>query len=165
MKCLILFGLTLGAAGLASASPPHPPVSPKQIQDPIERLRIEAIMAKAYAKEIGLNESQRAFVVSQLELAQKAWQDLRGKVESEQARLSTLIGTPDATEAQIADQLDRLLDLERQIKRANLVCAVRVRRQLTAAQVSKLGEMELPPPPPPPAPPLPPPPPPPPPTR
>jgi hypothetical protein len=154
MKNLILVGLVvLGVAALAAASPPNPPVAPKHVQDPIERFRIEPIMAKIYAKEIALTDSQRGFVARQLEEAQKVWRELQDKVQGEQANLSALIDTPGATEAQMTTQLDRLLEIERQIKRANLVCAVRVRRQLTAAQVAKLREMELPPPPPPPPPP------------
>ncbi len=151
MKILALVGLTaLAGAALAAAAPPNPPISPKVVMDPIERFRIEPIMAKIYAKEAQLSEGQRAFVARQLEEAQKAWRDLQASADSEKGKLSTLIETPDVTEARLMAQLDRLLDIERQIKHANLACAFRVRQQLTPAQVARLREMELPPPPPPP---------------
>jgi hypothetical protein len=154
MKTLALVGLAvLGVATLAPASPPDPPVAPKHVLDPIERFRIEPIMARIYAKEIALSEAQRVIVVRQLEDAQKSWRDLQASAEIEKRKLSALIDSRGATEAQLMAQLDRLLDVERQIKHINLACSLRVRQQLTAAQVSKLREMELPPPPPPPRPP------------
>jgi hypothetical protein len=160
MKTLVLVGSTvLGAAALAAAAPPAKaaPRKPRIVEtrqmDPIELFRIEPIMAKIYSKEIALTEAQREFVVQQLDQTQTAWRDLQARSETEKQKLQALIGTPGVTEAQLFAQLDRLLDLEREIKHVNLGCALRVRQKLTAAQVAKLREMDIPPPPPPPMPP------------
>lgn len=120
---------------------------------PIERFGLEPFLARYYADKLDLTREQRAFVDEQIRETKQRYASLNAELQRETARMSVLIEKPGVAEQEVLGQLDRVLDLERQIKRVNVTCSFRVRQRLTAAQVALLRNVEVPPPPPPPPPP------------
>ncbi len=145
MKALVLTSvLSLAAAAQAVA----------QVSvGPIERFGLEPFLARFYADRLDLTKEQRVFIDEQLKGAKLRYEGLNAELQREAARLSAIFEKPGAGEQEVLAQLDRVLDLERQIKRANVACSFRIRQRLTPAQIALLREVPVPPPPPPPPPP------------
>jgi len=120
--------------------------------DPMKRALVEPIMALTYAEEIGLSASQRAAIEDELDTAKMKFRTLEEKLSAETATMFELLNRPTVSEKEALEQLDRILELEKQIKQVNLLCSLRVRMHLKPAQRERLMQLPLPPPPPPPPP-------------
>jgi Spy/CpxP family protein refolding chaperone len=120
--------------------------------DPMKRALVEPIMAIEFAQEIGLTRTQRNQIEDELKAARVKFRTLEDRLQSETRIMFELLGRPDVTEREALDQLDRILDLEKQIKQVNLLCSLHVRAQLRPEQRERLQSLPVPPPPPPPPP-------------
>ena len=63
--------------------------------------------------------------------------ELQGTAE----KLAALMRDPGTNDDELFAQLDQVLDLERRIKRAQLILAVRIKRKLTKEQVVRLERL------------------------
>ena len=90
--------------------------------------------------EIGLQDSQRATLTSALQQAQAKFTDTQWKLSAEGEKMSRLLQGPQVDEAQVLEEVDRILALEREIKRAQISLMVRIKNTLTPAQQAKLAE-------------------------
>jgi len=99
----------------------------------------ELIMQNQQA--LNLSEEQQAFFMSELREAQKRFVDLQWKLEEETEKLIALVKQREVDEAQTLAQLDKLLNAERDIKRAQIALLVRLKNKLTAEQQEKLMEL------------------------
>lgn len=91
--------------------------------------------------EIGLQESQRTALTSALQQAQAKFMDLQWKLSAEGEKMARLLEGPRVEETQVLEEVDRILALEREIKRAQISLMVRIKNTLTAAQQAKLAEI------------------------
>ena len=55
--------------------------------------------------------------------------------------MGRLLGNAQVDEAQVLEEVDRILALEREIKRAQISLMVRIKNTLTPAQQAKLAEI------------------------
>ena len=99
----------------------------------------ELIMQNQQA--LNLSEEQQVFFKSELREAQKRFVDLQWKLEDETEKLIELVKQRQVDEAQTLAQLDKLLNAERDIKRAQIALLVRLKNKLTAEQQEKLMEL------------------------
>jgi Spy/CpxP family protein refolding chaperone len=99
----------------------------------------EAVMRHQQA--IGLTADQRAGIVAAISEAQPRFVEAQWSLEPETAALSTLLGGPQVDEQAVLAQIDRVLDIERQIKRIQVEMLVRIKNQLTAEQQSQLTRL------------------------
>jgi hypothetical protein len=143
---------TLLLVALGCLFPVLPCGAQDQRVDPVERFRVEPILAQYYADKLGLTADQRSFIAEQLRDARQHFEVMQLELQREMRATETLLDGAAPDEGQLLAQLDRVLEVERRIKRLNLVCALRVRRHLTPAQVTLLRQQKVPPPPPPPRP-------------
>jgi len=152
---LLVVGALLCAVGVAQQLKVQNDQAAKTLNhlDPMKRALLEPVMALRYADEIGLSKSQRASIEEELRRAKSDFSELQAQLDREMLRLHQMLEQPELQENEAIAQLDRVLDLERRIKRVNLLCALRVRGQLDREQRVKLQTLDLPPPPPPPPPP------------
>jgi hypothetical protein len=121
--------------------------------DPMKRALLEPVMALHHAEEIGLSAAQRAFIENQVREASTQFKIREEKLAVETQKMAEMLERGTASEKEALDQMDRVLSIEREIKRINLVSAIRVILQLTPEQRHTLMGLEVPPPPPPPPPP------------
>jgi len=126
--------------------------TPQQL-DPMKRALVEPIMALEFAQEIGLTRAQRKQIEDELKAASVKFRPLQERLRSETRTMFELLERPGVTEKEALDQLERMLDLEKQIKQVNLLCSLHVRAQLSPEQRERLQSLPVPPPPPPPPPP------------
>ena len=94
-----------------------------------------------HQSEIGLQESQRASLTSAIQQAQSKFMDTQWKLSAEGEKMGRLLQGPQVDEAAVLDEVDRILNLEREIKKAQVSLMVRIKNMLTPAQQAKLSEI------------------------
>ena len=94
-----------------------------------------------HQSEIALQDSQRATLTSTIQQAQGKFMDLQWKLSAEGEKMGKLLQGPTVDESQVLDEVDRILALEREIKRGQISLMVRIKNTLTAAQQAKLTEI------------------------
>ncbi len=120
--------MMLACATAASAPVPEP-------QEPAFAMQLfppELVMQ--HQQRLGLNETQRTTITSAIKQLQGEVLDLQWQMQQEQERLNALV-KPSPIDANAAlAQLDRLLDIERRVKRAHVGLLIRIRNTLTPEQ-------------------------------
>jgi Spy/CpxP family protein refolding chaperone len=91
--------------------------------------------------EIGLQDSQRAALTSAVQAAQGKFMDVQWKLSAEGEKMSKLLQPTQVDETQVLEEVDRILALEREMKRTQIGLMVRIKNTLTAAQQAKLMEI------------------------
>jgi Spy/CpxP family protein refolding chaperone len=112
----------------------HPP----QDQDPIGRHLFPPELIMARSQDIGLQEKQRAVIKTEIQKAQAKFIDLQWDMKERSEKMERLLDQSPADEAKILEQADRVMGLEREIKRTQLTLLIRIKNSLTAEQVAKL---------------------------
>lgn len=124
--------------------------SPAQI---IERERSEAandeVRALVYSPEfifanrraIGLTDRQRDQMVVDLQSLQRRLISEQEQMQDARGSLIAALRTQPANETRVLAALDTVLNIERDVKRLQLLALVRLRDSLTAEQRSRLNEL------------------------
>ena len=91
--------------------------------------------------EIGLQDAQRTALTSALQQAQAKFMDLQWKLSAEGEKMRRLLQGTQVDETQVLEEVDRILALEREIKRAQISLIVRIKNTLTPEQQAKLSKL------------------------
>ena len=92
-------------------------------------------------EQIGLTQAQQEALRVRAEKMQQRSEELRGKLEREAAALATLAKQKRVDEPAIIEQLDKVLDAEREVKHLHLGLLVAIKNLLTPEQQAKLQEI------------------------
>jgi len=95
------------------------------------------------AEAIGLTDDQLTSIQSALEKAQPRFQDLNLRLEKEKDALVALTRKDQVKEKAAIDQLDKMLDIERELRRTHVALMITLKNKLTAEQLAKLKEIRL----------------------
>lgn len=144
LETIVLAGL-LATWTLAQPQPPGPQ-GPPPIEEP-EKARLQDFLFSAdlvmrHQRQLNLTAEQRQFIVNHAKAAHSDLMALRWDLQSKLADLTASIEEGSAGEQALLDQLDQVLELERQVKRTQLQLAVRIRNTLTREQVDQLQELK-----------------------
>jgi Spy/CpxP family protein refolding chaperone len=139
-------GYVLDGMQVNSVTPKPDERSPKRTGPPPEGDPLAAYffppeLIMTHQRELGLQDSQRATITSEIQKAQARFVELQWKMSAEMERLQTLLEPPVADEAQVLEQIDRTLAVERDIKRVQIALLVRIKNTLTPSQQAKLAEL------------------------
>lgn len=118
---------------------PHPPPNP----DPLAHLMFPPDMILSHARELNLTEDQKSFMRAEVQKATSAFQELQWKLQDQQELLHETMKSTSVNEQQALAQLDRVLDIEREIKRLHIGLAVRLKNRLTTEQQEQLHKMRM----------------------
>jgi Spy/CpxP family protein refolding chaperone len=129
---LILLSL-LCAAPLLRADPPA--------MDPIAQNLFPPEVIMRYTGDIGLDEKQRTAVRDLVKSAQGKFVDAQWQLQEESEKLVRLLQAKPIDEAATLAQADRVMGLEREVKKTQLTLLVRLKNLLTEAQQRKLAEL------------------------
>ena len=91
--------------------------------------------------ELGLDDSERQTLRGAVQQAQAKFTDLQWRLSAETERLNAILREPVLRESAVLEQVDRVLALERDLKRTKIALLVRIRNTLTPAQQAKLAEL------------------------
>jgi len=108
--------------------------------DPLQSHLFSADSIMRNQRELQLDEGQRSYMVEQIQETQSEFTSLQWQLQDEVGRLSGLLENSEAPERDVLRQLDKVLDLEKAIKRSHLRLAVRMKNRLTEDQRTKLRE-------------------------
>ena len=131
--------LALAASLLPAAEAPPGPPNPGD--DPIGRSLFPPDRVMGHAQEIGLDDAQRTAIRNEVQKTQPKFTDLQFDLQSEMEKLARLVSEKRVDEAKTLAQLDKVLALEREIKRAQIGLLVRIKNTLTPQQQDRLSEL------------------------
>lgn len=117
---------------------PHPP-NP----DPLAHLMFPPDMIMNHARQLNLTDEQKAFMRSEIQKTTTSFQDLQWKLQDQVELLKETMKSTSVNEQQALAQLDKVLDLEREIKRLHIGLAVRLKNRLTPEQQDQLHKMRM----------------------
>jgi Spy/CpxP family protein refolding chaperone len=118
-----------------SSAPPGPG------QDPLAPHVFAPDLVMRHAAEIGLDEKQRAAIKDAVIKTQSKVLDVQWEVQGEAEKMARLLQANPVDEAAVLAQADKVMALEREVKRTHLSLLVRVKNVLTDAQREKLKEL------------------------
>jgi Spy/CpxP family protein refolding chaperone len=123
------------AAGLRAQEPPAPG------HDPLAQYVFPPDLVMRHAAEIGLQDAQRASIKERVVKAQTRFLDLQWDVQAESEKMARLLQAAPVDEVAVLAQADKVMGLEREVKKTHLALLVRIKNLLTDAQRDKLGEL------------------------
>ena len=122
-------------------APDHP--TPPPNPDPLAHLMFPPDMILGHARQLNLTEDQKTFMRSETQKTTAAFQDLQWKLQDQMELLQETMKSTSVNEQQALAQLDKVLDIEREIKRLHIGLAVRLKNQLTPEQQDQLHKMRM----------------------
>ena len=96
-----------------------------------------------HAQEINLTTDQKTAIRNEVKATQSKFTDLQFALQDETQAFANMLKQPKIDEKQTLAELDKVLDLERQIKRLHVGMAIRVRNTLTQEQVDKIRQLHV----------------------
>jgi Spy/CpxP family protein refolding chaperone len=145
-RSIVALAFVLVTANLAAQGAPPMggrPAGPGQGQGPEDwgRNFFPPELVMSHQGEIGLQDSQRAALTSAIQGAQSKFMDMQWKLSAEGEKMGRLLQGPQVDEAAVLEEVDRILNMERDIKRAQISLMVRIKNTLTPQQQAKLAEI------------------------
>jgi Spy/CpxP family protein refolding chaperone len=125
--------LLLLAASAARAQQPD--------RDPIGQSFFAPELVIQNQEAIGLNDEQKSYLKTEIRAAQLKFTELQWKLQDEMEKMIALVKQPHVEEKDAVAQLEKVLALEREIKRAQVTLLVRIKNKLTPEQQAKLAEI------------------------
>ena len=129
--CLCLL-LLLGASAARAQQPDR---------DPIGQSFFAPELVIQNQEAIGLNDEQKSYLKAEIRAAQLKFTELQWKLQDEMEKMIALVKQPRVEEKDAVAQLEKVLALEREIKRAQVTLLVRIKNKLTPDQQAKLAEI------------------------
>jgi Spy/CpxP family protein refolding chaperone len=132
-RVIFLCLLLLLALGAARAQQPD--------RDPMGQSFFAPELVMQNQEAIGLTDEQKSFLKTEIRAAQLKFTELQWKLQDEMEKMIALVKQPHVEEKDAVAQLERVLALERDIKRAQVTLLVRIKNKLTPEQQVKLAEI------------------------
>ena len=109
--------------------------------DPFARFFIPPELVMQHQAEIALTDAQRNTLMTAIQQAQSKFVEIQFKLAGEGQKITSLLQGPTIDESQTLEQVDRILALEREMKRAQIGLLVRIKNALTPTQQAKLMQL------------------------
>jgi Spy/CpxP family protein refolding chaperone len=119
----------------------QPASQQQRATDPLMRFLFPPELIMQHQSEISLTDAQRTAITTAMQQAQGKFVDMQFKLSGEGEKLGRLLQGSSVDESQVLEQVDRILALERELKRAQVGLLVRLKNVLTAQQQAKLGQL------------------------
>ena len=110
-------------------------------RDPIGQSFFAPELVIQNQEAIGLNDEQKSYLKTEIRAAQLKFTELQWKLQDEMEKMIALVKQPRVEEKDAVAQLEKVLALEREIKRAQVTLLVRIKNKLTPEQQAKLAEI------------------------
>jgi|SRR5215467_6758460 len=124
--------LLFNTATLGAQDPPS---------DPLGENMFPPELVMQHQQALGLTEEQKTLLKTELRQAQARFTELQWQLQDEMEKMVELVKQDRVDESQTLAQLDKILNLEREIKRAQIALLVRIKNRLSPEQQVKLREI------------------------
>ena len=109
--------------------------------DPIAEQVFAPELIMKHQRDLALTEVQERTIKEAIQRAQLKFFDAQWQMQSEQSTLVKLLSARPADETAVLAQIDRVLNLEREIKRAQMSLLIRIKNTLSDQQIARLTEL------------------------
>ncbi len=109
--------------------------------DPIGESFFPPELVMQHQQAIGLTDEQKEFFKAELRKAQLKFTELQWQLQDEVEKMVALVKNDQVDEQQTLAQLDRVLSVEREIKRLQFMLVIQIRNKLTVEQRARLTEL------------------------
>jgi Spy/CpxP family protein refolding chaperone len=139
--------MLVGGGGYAEESTQPPQSNRPQLAqrppgvDPIGSRLFPPELIMSHQEELKVEEPQRAAILKEIEKAQSQVLQLQWQMQAATEQLAKALEMPKIDEAKALSQADKLMTMERDLKRAHLGMLIRIRNLLTDSQRAKLTEL------------------------
>ena len=144
MKTLLALVLAtlIGVAAVGQQPPPSSPSGPGgPPDDPLARVLFPPELVMQHQQDIALRAEQRAAITKAIQEFQTKVVDLQWRMQDQAQRLATLLAKPAVDQAAALAQVDEVLGVEREVKRAHITLLIQIKNTLSAEQQVKLAAM------------------------
>ena len=115
--------------------------SAQQLDDRLRSSLFPPDVVMQNQQALGLTDDQKTYFKAEISQVQTRFMELQWKLESEMEKMFLLANQQKVDEPQILAQMERVLSLEREIKRAQMTLIIRIKNKLTAEQQARLREI------------------------
>jgi uncharacterized membrane protein len=151
---VIMVLVALGAPRGASQQPPGKPVfvvngvpvedrdqqpGRPQPDDPLARVLFPPELVMQHQQDIALRPEQRAAITKAIQDFQTKVVDLQWRMQDQSQRLATLLEKPTVDPVAALAQVDEVLGVEREVKRAHMTLLIQIKNTLSAEQQARLA--------------------------
>jgi Spy/CpxP family protein refolding chaperone len=148
-KLVGIFAILLAAAVAAlSQQPPQAaqpggphPTQPPRGPDPIAQNLFPPELIMQNRQALGLTEEQRSAIKDELMKASAKFNELNWQMQDEMETMGNLTKGTSVDEKLVLAELDKILNIEREVKRTQLTLSIRIKNKLTAEQQAQLQQM------------------------
>jgi Spy/CpxP family protein refolding chaperone len=145
----ILGAALLLSVVLVSAQQPDPPPAqpqqgppPRPPMDPLGDVMFPPDLVMQHQRELGLTDEQKTFMRGEINRTTTRFNELQWQLQDAMESLHEALKANSVNEQLALLQLDKVLDGEREIKRAHMELAIRIKNKLTPEQQTKLQSMK-----------------------
>ncbi len=110
--------------------------------DPLAENLFPPELVMQHQSDIGLTEEQRNGLITEVQKAQEHFSDLQQRLQKEVDALVVLLKREQVEEQAALAQFDKVLNQEREVKRAHLALVLGIRNKLTREQQAKLRDIK-----------------------
>jgi Spy/CpxP family protein refolding chaperone len=135
VKFLLTLAL-LGCAALAHAEP-----ASQKNADELAQYFFPPELVMKYRQEIGLDDAQSKALKELMQKASGHFVDLQWDMQSETGKFAKLLSARRVDESAALAQMDKVLNMEREMKKAQVQFLLRIKNVLTDAQQDKLAAL------------------------
>lgn len=140
MKRIVILTVVLFATASIRAQQP-PPAGPPPDDDPIARQLFPPELIMAQAQKIRLDERQKVLIKSEVQRVQSKFFDLQWDTREASESMAQLLQQTPIDETKVLQQADKVMGLEREIKKLHLSMLIRIKNALTAEQIQQLKQL------------------------
>jgi Spy/CpxP family protein refolding chaperone len=116
-------------------NPPNP--------DPLGDVMFPPDFILGHARQLGLTDEQKSYMRGEVQKTMASFTELQWKLQDETETLHETLKNTSVNEQQALAQLNKVLDIEREIKRLHIGLGVRLKNRLTPEQQSQLQKMRM----------------------
>lgn len=110
--------------------------------DPLAENFFPPELVMQHQQAIGLSEDQRALLKTEIRKAQTRFTELQWQLQDEGEKILSLVKQERIDEQKVLAELDKILGVEREIKRAQISLAVKIKNSLTPEQQARLQDIK-----------------------
>jgi len=121
------------------------PNMPNPPPDPLGDVMFPPDFILGHGRQLGLTDEQKSYMRGEVQKTMNSFTELQWKLQDETEQLHETLKTTSVNEQQALAQLNKVLDIEREIKRLQIGLGVRLKNRLTPEQQSQIQKMRMPP--------------------
>jgi Spy/CpxP family protein refolding chaperone len=110
--------------------------------DPLGENLFPPELVMQHQQALGLSEEQKTFFKKKLREAQTLFTEMQWRLQDEMEKMVALVKQDRVDESQTLAQLDKILNLEGDIKRMQIALLIKIKNGLTLEQQTKLREIQ-----------------------